>query len=271
LSLPDDKSPQDSDAYARRMTSAQTTALAGVVDLIAGHRSIRKFTDEPLGDETVERIIGAGLRAATSSNLQGTTVIRVRNAETRAAIAEVAGGQAYIETCPAFFVWCADLHRSAMACEMGGGEFSAGMTEHFLIATVDCALAAQNAVVAAESLGLGICYIGAIRNDPQVVADLLELPDQVYPVFGLCLGWPDQDPMLKPRLPLAVTLKEERYDDDADRELIAGYDDTLREYYLERTGGKRDSTWTADMSGLLGKESRPHMRDFLARRGFTMR
>lgn len=266
-----DNSDPGVDAYARRMTSASNTAIPGVVDLIKGHRSIRKFTDEPVTDELVEDIIGAGLSAATSSNLQGTTVIRVRNAETRAAIAEVANGQRYIETCPAFFVWCADLHRSAIACDMGGGEFSAGMTEHFLIATVDCALAAQNAVVAAESLGLGICYIGAIRNDPQTVADLLELPDQVYPVFGLCIGWPDQDPMLKPRLPLSVTLKEDRYDDSRDRDLIAGYDDTLRSYYLERTRGARDSTWTADMSGLLGKESRPHMRDFLARRGFSMR
>ena len=154
---------------------------------------------------------------------------------------------------------------------MGGGEFSAGMTEHFIIATTDCTLAAQNAVVAAESLGLGICYIGGIRNDPQQVADLLELPDQVYPVFGLCLGWPDQDPMLKPRLPLSVTLKEERYDESNDAEGIASYDETLRDYYIERTGGKRESTWTADMSALLGKESRPHMRGFLADRGFDMR
>ena len=154
---------------------------------------------------------------------------------------------------------------------MGGGSLSEGMTEHFIIATTDCALAAQNAVVAAESLGLGICYIGGIRNDPQQVADLLELPDQVYPVFGLCLGWPDQDPMLKPRLPLALTLKEERYETANEQELIAEYDETLRSYYLERTGGARESTWTADMSGLLGKESRPHMKEFLAKRGFSMR
>ena len=253
--------------YASLMTDTSTSAIP----LLKSHRSIRKFTDEPISDELVEDIIGAGLAAATSSNLQGTTVIRVRNPATRAAIATLAGGQSYVETCAAFFIWCADLHRSAVACEMGGGTLSAGMTEHFIIATTDCALAAQNAVVAAESVGLGICYIGGIRNDPQQVADLLELPDQVYPVFGLCLGWPDQDPMLKPRLPLSVTLKEERYDESTDREGIAGYDETLRSYYLERTGGKRDSTWTADMSSLLGKESRPHMREFLANRGFTMR
>ena len=241
------------------------------IELLKSHRSIRKFTDEPISDEVVEQIIGAGFAAATSSNLQGATVVRVRDADTRAAIATVAGGQKHVETCAAFFVWCADLHRSGVACEMGGGSLVTGMTEHFLIATVDCALAAQNAVVAAESLGLGICYIGGIRNDPGVVADLLELPDQVYPVFGLCVGRPDQDPDIKPRLPLAVTLKEERYDGSRDRELIAGYDDHMREYYRTRTGGTKDTTWTADMSALLGKESRPHMRQFLADRGFTFR
>ena len=242
-----------------------------VVQLLQSHRSIRKFTDEPVTDEMVEDIIRSGLSAATSSNLQGTTVIRVRDPEKRARIAEVAGGQTYVETAPAFFVWCADLARSAKACEMHGGSFSAGMTEHFIIATVDCALAAQNAVVAAEGLGLGICYISAIRNDPQVVADLLEIPDRVYPVFALCIGWPDQDPMLKPRLPLSVTLKEDRYDDSGDEALIQSYDERMRDYYRERTKGKLDRVWSADMEALLGKESRPHIREFLAKRGFEMR
>ena len=91
-----------------------------------------------------------------------------------------------------FSVYCADLQRSAAACVAEGGTFSAGMTEHFIIATVDVALSAQNAVVAAESLGLGICYIGGIRNNPAEVSALLELPEQVYPVFGLCLGYPAQ-------------------------------------------------------------------------------
>jgi len=239
--------------------------------LLKQHRSIRKFTDEPVTDEMVNDVISAGLSAATSSNLQGTTVIRVRNAETRAAIATLAGGQTYVETAGAFFVWCADLHRSSVACEMAGGDFSAGMTEHFIIATVDCALAAQNAVVAAESVGLGICYIGGIRNDPAQVAELLELPEQVLPLFGLCLGWPDQDPALKPRLPLSVTLKEETYDGANDQDGIRTYDEQMREYYKERTGGKVDRAWSEDMSALLGKESRPHMKGFLEGQGFTFK
>ena len=241
------------------------------LSLLKNHRSIRKFTDQPVDDTMVADIVSAGLAAATSSNVQATTVIRVRDAETRSAIATLAGGQSYVETAGAFMVWCADLHRSAVACEMAGGEFHPGVTEHFVIAAVDCALAAQNAVVAAESLGLGICYIGGIRNDPAQVTELLRLPDQVFPLFGLCIGWPDQDPALKPRLPLSVTLKEDFYDEANDRAGIEAYDEQMRAYYLERTGGKLDRTWSADMSALLGKESRPHMRGYLDGQGFSFR
>ncbi|MEM9563693.1 MAG: oxygen-insensitive NADPH nitroreductase [Actinomycetota bacterium] len=240
-------------------------------DLLRSHRSIRKFVDEPLADDVVADLIRSAQAAATSSNLQATTVIRVRNPETRARIAEVAGGQRQIETAGAFLVWCADLHRTALACEMAGGTMTTGMTEQFIIATVDVALAAQNAVVAAEAQGYGICYIGAVRNDPKTVADLLRLPDHVYPVFGLCVGVPDQDPEVKPRLPVEVVLKDDVYDDGDDRAGIEAYDDTIRAYYRTRTGGTKDSRWTEEMARLVDGERRPHMRDFLAERGFELR
>ena len=239
--------------------------------LLRSHRSIRKFVDEPLDDQVVADIVQSGLCAATSSNLQATTVIRVRNEATRRRIAEVAGGQQHIVTAGAFLVWCADLNRTRRACEMGGGSMTSGMTEQFIIATVDVALAAQNAVVAAEAQGLGICYIGAVRNDPQVVADLLELPDDVYPVFGLCLGRPAQDPEVKPRLPIEIELKDDTYDEEGEAELIKGYDDVMRDYYRTRTGGTKDSAWTEEMARLVDGERRPHMRQFLADRGFGLR
>lgn len=239
--------------------------------LLRSHRSIRKFVEEPLSDETVADIVQSGLAAATSSNLQATTVIRVKNPETRARVAEVAGGQEHIVTAGAFTVWCADLARTKKACEMAGGSMTSGMTEQFIIATVDVSLAAQNAVVAAEAMGYGICYIGAVRNDPQKVSDLLELPDHVYPVFGLCIGSPDQDPEVKPRLPLSVVLKDDVYTDDGDPAGIAEYDATIRSYYASRSGGTKDSTWSDEMARLVDGERRPHMRGFLADRGFELR
>jgi len=245
--------------------------MNSVMQLLRSHRSIRKFTDQPVGDALIGDVVRCGQSAATSSNLQATTVIRVRNPDTRRTIARLAGDQEYVSTAGAFLVFCADLNRSRQACAMQGGEFVTGMTEHFIIATIDVALFAQNCAIAAESAGLGICYIGGIRNDPAQVTELLDLPDQVYPVFGFCLGYPAQDPEIKPRLPLDVVLKEERYRDTGDVDGIRHYDERLRQYYRTRTGGTKDSNWSLEMRDLVGKESRPHMRGFLKTRGFTMR
>jgi nitroreductase len=242
-----------------------------VMQLLQSHRSIRKFKKTPVDDTIIDEIIRCGQAAATSSNLQATTVIRVRNAETRQKIARLAGDQMYVASAGAFLVFCADLNRPRRACQIQGGNFVSGMTEHFIIATVDVALFAQNCTIAAESLGLGICYIGGIRNNPKRVCTLLNLPDQVYPVFGFCLGYPAQDPQVKPRLPLSVVLKEEQYQNTGDTNGILAYDQTLRDYYKTRTGGIKDSCWTEEMKALVGKESRPHMREFLKSRGFTMK
>lgn len=242
-----------------------------VMQILQSHRSIRKFTDQTIDDEILHQIIRCGQAAATSSNLQATTVINVKQVETRKEISKLAGDQEYVISAGAFLVFCADLNRPRRACELQSGTFVTGMTEHFIIATVDVALFAQNCAVAAESSGLGICYIGGIRNDPEKVSSLLELPDQVYPVFGFCVGYPAQDPEIKPRLPLSVVLKEERYDDSRDEAGILSYDKTLKHYYQNRTSGAKESTWTAEMKSLVGKESRPHMKDFLKSRGFSMK
>ena len=241
-----------------------------VIELLNRHRSIRKFTDQPIVPELLKALVRAGQSAATSSNLQGVSVIRVTRPETRKELAEVTGGQAYVEAAPEFLVFCADLNRSAWCCEAEGKSMADGMAEHFIIATVDVGLFAQNVVVAAEASGLGICYIGALRNDPQKVSDLLKLPEHVYPVFGLCLGYPAQDPQCKPRLPLDMVLMEEEYQ-PVNEGLMIEYDETMRSYYHERTGGKVDRIWSQDMSALLSKESRPHMKEFLYKKGFKMR
>jgi nitroreductase len=241
-----------------------------VIALLQAHRSIRKFKPQPVPDALIEQIVRCGQAAATSSNIQATTVIRIRDAGKRERLAELAGGQSYVAAAGAFLVFCADLHRPRLACERQGGSLDGGMTEEFIVATVDVALAAQNCAVAAESLGLGICYIGGLRNNPQGVADLLELPEAVYPVFGMCLGYPDQDPEIKPRLPLALVLQEDRYQDAGALAGIERYDAQLRDYYRHRSGGQKNSSWSEEMKALAGK-SRPHMRAFLAGRGFAMK
>jgi len=154
------------------------------IERLKSHRSIRKFNDQRISEDTLHELIRAGQAAATSSFLQGTTVIQVNRPEVREQIATLAGNQTYIASAPVFLVFCADVRRSSECCARHDALATEGMTEQFIIATVDVALMAQNVVVAAESLGLGICYIGAIRNNPQLTSDLLELPRGVYPKAG---------------------------------------------------------------------------------------
>jgi nitroreductase len=192
----------------------------------------------------------------------------VKSPETRALIAESAGNQGYVKSAAEFLVMCADLKRAGNYCIKNGFAFEGQYTEQFIIATVDVALLAQNLVIAAESEGLGICYIGGIRNDPQRVTELLDLPLGVYPVFGLCLGYPDQDPEIKPRLPLSVIVKEETYNERGNEEDVRVYDEQIEEYYKQRLGGGHGITWSQQVSKLLGEKSRPHMRDYLKNQGF---
>ncbi len=241
------------------------------IELLRSHRSIRKFTSQPVPQEVVESLVTAGQAASTSSFIQGCTLVQVNAAEDRQKLASWAGNQRYVEQAPVFLVFCADMKRHQLTCDMQGTEMLSGYTEQFITATVDCGLLAQNLMIAAESLGLGGCYIGGIRNQIAKVATLLDLPDLVYPVFGMCLGYPDQDPILRPRLPFGVVLKQDRYDDSEDTAAIAEYDEEVREYYVKRSGGKRSMTWSEQMSGMLMKEIRPHMLEFLRKRGFLLK
>ena len=239
------------------------------IDLIKSHRSIRKFTEESISPDTLQQLIEAGQAAATSSFVQSVSVIRVSEPTTRSALAEVAGGQRYVETCAEFLVICADMKRNEQLAIKHGTTPKTGFTEHFVISAVDAGLFAQNLVTAAESAGLGVCYIGALRNDPQTVSDLLRLPELVCPLFGLCLGYPAQDPEVKPRMPISMVMHQEHYQSNIDENTLQNYDNTVVHYYATRTGGTKSQGWSEQMATFFSKESRPHMLKFLRGKGFV--
>lgn len=242
------------------------------IRLMLNHRSIRKFKPEPVSDEQFATIIRAAQMASSSSNMQAYSVIRVSDPAKRKRLAEAAGGQIYVEQCPLFLVWCADLHRLRTASAMHGtvNDDAFSTTENWIVATVDAALAAQNAALAAESMGLGIVYIGGIRNQLAAVSELLELPPYVYPVFGMCIGFPDEEPILRPRLPQEAIVHENRYDSGACEETIRRYDADMRAYMLERTGGKRSSAWSEDMAAKLAQPNRLYLKGYLEKQRFGL-
>lgn len=245
-------------------------SLTTIQELQLAHRSVRRFLDRPLEPGQLETLIRCGQAAATSSFIQAYSVVRVTRPEARAAIAAAAGGQAWIERAAEFLVFCADLHRIDAACRRTGRGGLEGFTEHALAAVVDVALVAQNVLLAAESQGLGGVFIGGIRNDPQVVVDHLQLPELVTPVFGMCLGWPDEDNPVKPRMPVEFVLHQDTYREPSG-DAMARYDAHMADYYATRGSNVKLSDWsTAAATAMQGKK-REHMLEFLRGRGFFVR
>jgi FMN reductase (NADPH) len=148
--------------------------------------------------------------------------------------------------------------------------------ENFMVASVDAAIAMQTAALAAESLGLGICYIGALRNDPRRIREIFSLPDLVYPVSGMTLGWPESPPMIRPRLPLKAILHWDGYQEN-DLEMLLRYDKEMIEtgLYSGRQVGKQDQEpdqygWMEHSARRTSKPSRPHLRETIKEAGFLL-
>ncbi len=245
--------------------------MTPVIELIKSHRSIRKYTKQTIDQETINKLFEAGQSASTSSFIQAYSVIQIKDPLKRKAMATFAGGQSHVEEAPAFFVFCADLNRIKYCCERHSQEFEAGYAEHFVSASVDTTLLAQNTVLAAESLGLGCVFVGGIRNDPDGVSTLLKLPKHVYPVFGLCMGYPDQNPQVKPRLPLQAILQQDEYPQEMDKALLEKYDNDIFDYYQTRSSANKSETWSEQIAYKTTKKSRPFMKKFLQDRGFFLK
>ncbi|ASK27756.1 nitroreductase A [Neisseria chenwenguii] len=234
------------------------------LDTIFSHRSIRKFTSRPISEEMLDTLVRAGQQASTSNNLQCVSVIRVSDRALRQGIHEAAGSAPYIVDCAEFLLFCIDFSKHRQICP----EAQLDWTEVTLIGAVDAGIMVQNVLLAAESLGLGGVYIGALRNDAQKVSDVLNLPDYCVPLVGLCLGYPDQDPPFKPRLPKELVYAENvcpLLDDGA----AESYNQAVAAYYKVRKG--KSVPWKQSLAKTLANPVRPHMAGFLHKKGFLKR
>lgn len=239
-----------------------------VMQTMLEHSSVRSFENKAIDTPLLEQILQCGQAASTSAFIQAYSVVRVQDSENRKKIAEAAGGQQWVIEAPEFLVFCADLKRIQYACEKQEMGQLPGLTEHFMVATIDAALMAQNVLLAAESAGLGGVFIGGIRNNPQLVCDCLELPELVYPVFGMCLGWPAQKMAIKQRMPLSTVLHQERYNAEAIPEQVDAFDQRMGQYYAQRSDNVKNSNWSQQTAQSVMGKKREHMLQFLQGRGF---
>jgi nitroreductase len=246
------------------------------LETILSHRSVRAYRSDQLPAQTLELLVAAAQSAPTSSNLQTWSVVAVEDSGRKSRLAALAGEQHHIVQCPLFLVWLADLARlEDVARQTGLSATGLDYLECFIVAVVDTALAAQNAVVALESLGLGSVYIGAIRNKPEAVAIELGLPPQVFALFGLCVGYcdPAVPTSIKPRLAQSAVLHKEQYSLAVQRGAIRTYNAALRAFQGEQ--GLPPLDWSHQaMERVKGPESlrgRDRLREVLAGFGFALR
>jgi len=246
--------------------------IAGLLD----HRSVRGFLPDPVLAGTLETLIAAAQSAASSSNMQLWSAIAVSDPAKKKVLAEIAGNQKHIEQCPLYIAFIADMSRNERLSQAEQTTFeNLPYLETFMVACIDAALAAQNAVVAAQSLGLRTVYIGAMRNDPVRVAELLGLSPRAFVVFGLCVGYPDPKAKneVKPRLPQSTVLHHERYDPAPEAADRPAYDAAMSKFSARNE--MQTTTWTQRVLNRMGPlksmNGREKMRAALARLGFKIR
>lgn len=249
---------------------------SAVLDSILAHRSVRAFLPTPLAPGVLEALVAAASSAPTSSNQQAWSVVAVEDPARKARLAELSAGQRFITQAPVFLCFIADLSRLERLGEAHRRRLEGlDYLESFMVALMDAALAAQNLVVAAESLGLGTVYVGALRHQPEAVAKELELPPNAFAPFGLSVGHPDPavPGAVKPRLPQALVLHREVYAARDEGREVAAYDGRLSAF-SEAVGIGR-TTWTGRMLARVGTAAalsgRDRMREALRALGFGLR
>jgi nitroreductase len=236
------------------------------INLLCQHRSIRAYKSIDLTQEQIMSIVRSAQLASSSNFIQCSTIIRITDPNKREELAYYAGGQKYVNQAPEFWVFCADFNRHYQI----DPQISLGKAEQLLLGCVDTAIMAQNAVIAAESLGLGAVYIGGLRNSLDKVTQLLDLPKYVLPLFGLCLGYPDDNPEIKPRLPQDLVFFENHYR-PIDREILAKYDVQMDDYYKARSTNQKAGGWSSKIVNTINNEQRDFVLNYLHKQGWIIK
>lgn len=237
------------------------------IDLLLAHRSVRQFTDRPVSQEAVDTILRCAQRAPTSSYLQAYSIIQVEDREKRAALMEFSGGQPWLVKAPLVLLFCGDLHRADRLLQPADKHVLHN-AELFTVAVTDASLAAQKALIAAQALGMGGVVIGGVRNEIRKMAELFDLPDLVYPLYALCLGYPASEPTQRPRLDTRFIHGVDRYPALPTEDELAAYDDEVCRYFLEHTDDPNKFGWVARGQHAITSKPRYAVTDFLKGAGF---
>lgn len=239
----------------------------GTIDLLLGHSSVRQFQDLPVPEELVAVILRCAQRAPTSSYLQAYSIIQVTDPQKREALMDFSGGQKWLVKAPLVLLFCGDLHRVDQLLQPEDSHVLHN-AELFTVAVADASLAAQRAFIAGQALGLGGVIVGGVRNETAKMAQLFDLPELVYPLYALCLGYPEHVPAQRPRLETRFVCGVDRYPPLPTAEELAVYDEEVCNYFLEHTSDPNRFGWVARGQYAITAKPRYAVADFLQSAGF---
>lgn len=269
-------------ALAERFGAAPGVSpeLPGLEELarMAEHRSHRRFAARPVEPALLRLLFACAFSAPSKSDLQQADIAHVADRAKIKAIADGIPDMPWIADAPVFLVFLANNRRIRQIGEWRGKPFANEHLDHFLNAAVDAALVMMSFIRAAEAVGLGACPVSHVRNHPQALARLLALPDGVFPVAGLCVGYPAEPGRITPRLPLEVTVHVDRYDETGIREKVDAYDRRRhallpyrKQRYAERYANVDFYGWSEDKARQYSVTEREDFGTFIRKQGFSLR
>jgi len=251
----------------------------GTLGGILSRRSCRAFNGDAVPQDLLDTLFAAAFSAPSKSDLQQACVIHVTDRDKQRRIAELKDSTHWAADAPVLLVWCGDSRRIRRLAEWRGHAFANDHLDAFMNAAVDAGICMQTFIVAAESLGLGCCPLSEIRDHIEPLSAELDLPRHVFPVAGLALGWPRGETRLSMRLPTAVTVHRDRYDDSALFEQVAAYDRRResieqtppdRQRLVDEFGVASDYGWSENRTRQYSRPARADFGRYIRRQGFNL-
>ena len=257
--------------YGTDIGAGGDTEAEGTIAELLSRRSIRLYEDRPIDDDLLDVLLACAQSAPTKSNLQQYSIVVVQDKATRAKLAPFVPRTKSLPDVPGVLVFCADLRRGQRVTGFRGKQHCNNNMDTFLNATVDASLAMGFFVVAAEAAGLGCAPLSSLRDYMYQVAEVLELPDGVFPVAGVMFGWPSAQGYVNQRLPQSIVVHRERYDGTGMEDGVTDYDRTLAEHYRSQGKPTVDHSWSQHMIDMFSESPRPDLRAELSQLGFEFR
>ena len=249
------------------------------VKALLNRRVIRKYKTSPISEQTMALLLSAAQSAPTKSNLQQYSIVIIGDPEVRNTVADLVPSMPWVKNAPVIAIFLGDVRRIRKLAEIRGHTYQNNNADTFMNAAVDAALAMQCFITAADHLGLGTCPISYVRNRIEDLAEILDLPDGVFPISGLCVGYPDDAGYVSMRLPQKVVVHQDLYNDDDLETDVKDYDDRnhkrfaltpTKQRHTDKYGVLEKCTWSENVARQLSLPERAGFADYLKRKGINL-